>query len=263
MKIAIIGAGNMGGSIARGFINSGTVKPENLTVSNPSKGKLERLSEDCPGVNVTSDNIEAVQNATVVILAVKPWKVADVISEILPALNFENMILVSVAAGIDTSGLATLIGRPLKELSPLYYVIPNTAASLGESMTFVAGANRNEESDKIVTDLFSSIGEVMIIEEKLMGACMALASCGIAYAMRYIRAAMEGGVELGVPAAQAQKIVCQTLNGAVALLSDGAHPEVEIDKVTTPGGITIKGLNAMEKAGFTNSVIEGLRASVK
>ena len=113
-----------------------------------------------------------------------------------------------------------------------------------------------------VSEIFSRMGKVMVVEERLMGAGTALASCGIAYVMRYVRAATEGGVELGMYARDAQRIVEQTLQGAVALLrANQSHPEQEIDKVTTPGGITIRGLNAMEQAGFTNSVIQGLKAS--
>ena len=113
-------------------------------------------------------------------------------------------------------------------------------------------------------NIFNELGEAMLVEEKLIPAGTSLASCGIAYALRYIRAAMEGGVELGFRADDAKRIVMQTLRGAVDILdAGGQHPEVEIDRVTTPGGLTIKGLNAMEAAGFTNSVIEGLRASTK
>ena len=113
-------------------------------------------------------------------------------------------------------------------------------------------------------DIFSAVGKAMIVDEGLMAAATSLASCGIAYALRYIRAAVEGGVELGFRAGDAQKIVMQTVKGAVDILeANGTHPEVEIDRVTTPGGLTIKGLNAMEEAGFTASVIEGLRASIK
>ena len=130
-------------------------------------------------------------------------------------------------------------------------------------MTFISSMDTTEALDNIVKDLFSGIGDVMVITEKKLPAYMALSSCGIAYAMRYVRAAMEGGIELGIPAPIAQKVVLQTMLGAIELLKDGAHPESEIDKVTTPGGFTIKGLNTMERYGFTTSVIEGLKASVK
>jgi pyrroline-5-carboxylate reductase len=111
--------------------------------------------------------------------------------------------------------------------------------------------------------ILRELGDAMLVEERLMNAGMVLASCGIAYALRYIRAASEGGVQLGFRAAEAQHIVAQTLRGAASLLErPNAHPEAEIDRVTTPGGLTIRGLNAMEQAGFTNAVIRGLLAAL-
>ena len=131
-------------------------------------------------------------------------------------------------------------------------------------MTFVCGKRTTADTDDKVVQMFSSVGEAMLVDEAHIAAGTSLASCGIAYALRYIRAAVEGGVELGFSAAAAQKIVMQTMKGAVSVLeTNGTHPEVEIDRVTTPGGLTIKGLNAMEEVGFTASVIEGLRASLK
>ena len=131
-------------------------------------------------------------------------------------------------------------------------------------MTFISSARSTAERDNLLLAVFDELGKAMLIDESAMPAATSLASCGIAYAFRYIRAAMEGGVELGIRADEAKSIVMQTLRGAVDVLeASGAHPEAEIDRVTTPGGLTIRGLNAMEAAGFTHSVIEGLRASTK
>ncbi len=257
MKIAIIGAGNMGSAIAGGFIASHKATPADITISNPSEGKLN-------AINTTTDNTTAVMGADLVILAVKPWKVTEVVDAIKPHLDLSHVILASVAAGISTAQLAGMISDGSPCSTPIYYIIPNTAASVGQSMTFIAGANTTDSSDSIICGLFAGLGRVMQVEERLIGACMALSSCGLAYAMRYVRASVEGAVELGLPPHQAQDIVLQTLLGAVALLDrDNAHPESEIDKITTPGGLTIRGLNAMEQAGFTPAVIAGLKASVK
>ena len=256
MKIAIIGAGNMGGATARGLAQSQHVNAKDIYVSNPSKGKLDAIKAEFPEINITQDNKECVRDADMVILAVKPWKVEDVSHEIANALKKEA-ILGSMAAGISTKQLETIFGG-----HPIFVIIPNTAIAVRESMTFIACRNTTPEMDNEMLTIFRELGEAMIVEERLMGAGMALASCGIAYAMRYIRAATEGGVELGMYARDAQHIVEQTLKGAVALLqANGSHPEEEIDRVTTPGGITIRGLNAMEENGFTNSVIKGLKAS--
>jgi pyrroline-5-carboxylate reductase len=131
-------------------------------------------------------------------------------------------------------------------------------------MTFIVPVDATtEETDKII-DLFDEMGETLITDEQHLGAGTTLASCGIAYAMRYIRAAAEGGVELGFKADDANRIVMQTVEGAVKLLeATGLHPEAAIDMVTTPWGVTIKGLNEMEHAGFTSAVIRGLKAGTK
>ena len=148
-------------------------------------------------------------------------------------------------------------------LMPLYYLIPNTAIATRQSMTFIASRHTTPQADSEMLAILRELGDAMLVEERLMNAGMVLASCGIAYALRYIRAASEGGVQLGFRAAEAQHIVAQTLRGAASLLErPNAHPEAEIDRVTTPGGLTIRGLNAMEQAGFTNAVIRGLLAAL-
>ncbi len=257
MKIAIIGAGNMGGATARGLAQSQHVNAKDISISNPSKGKLDAIKAEFPEINITQDNMECVKDADMVILAVKPWKVEEVACEIATHLKNGNVIVGSMAAGTSTEKIETIFGQ-----HPIYTIIPNTAIAVRQSMTFIARKNTTPEMDNEILTIFKELGEAMIIEERLMGAGMALASCGIAYAMRYVRAATEGGVELGMYAKDAQHIVEQTLLGAVELLrANNSHPEAEIDRVTTPGGITIRGLNAMEENGFTNSVIKGLKAS--
>ena len=264
MKIAIIGAGNMGGAIARGLARGGKVCVSDIYVSNPSRGKLDALKGEFSGMNVTLSNCEAASRADLVIVAVKPWKVQQVLHEIKPAMDYSRQAVASVVGGLDFAQLSQWLDKGDGILPPTYIIIPNTAIAVMSSMTFIAAQRTNPQMDAEIGGIFSGMGEVMFVEEGSIPAGTALASCGIAYAMRYIRAAMEGGVELGLRPAEAQRVVMQTLRGAVDLLAEGgAHPEAEIDRVTTPGGLTIKGLNAMEAAGFTNSVIEGLRASVK
>lgn len=264
MKIAIIGAGNMGASVARGLAKGSLVPACQITVSNPSMGKLEALRDEFPEMNVTPDNRQAVVGADVVILAVKPWKIKEVIDEIKGGLDYQRQVVASMAGGMGTDTLSEFLKRGDEALPAVYYLIPNTAISVRKGITFMTSVRAPEGLDAQLLAVFRELGEAMWIEERLMGAATALASCGIAYAMRYIRAATEGGVELGFYAQDAQHIVMQTMAGAVALLEETRrHPEQEIDRVTTPGGITIKGLNAMEEAGFTTSVIKGLKASVK
>ena len=234
MKIAIIGAGNMGGAVARALAKGKKVKRSDITVSNPSIGKLEALKADFPDIHVTTDNREAYIAGQLIILAVKPWKIQGVLEELKDLFKNSNRMMASMAAGVSTTQIGEWMALP----------------------------QETTEKDEEVLNIFGECGVAMMVDEAMIASGTALASCGIAYAMRYLRAAMEGGVELGFYPNDAQKIVMQTMKGAVELLqAKGSHPETEIDRVTTPGGITIKGLNAMEEAGFTASVIEGLRAS--
>lgn len=264
MKIAIIGAGNMGGALARGIAHGSKIETHNIYVSNPSSAKLEALKAEFPEINTTSNNCEAIAKADLVVLAVKPWKVEEVINEIKPHIDYSYQAIASMVGGLGIKELSEWLSKDNTPLPATYLIIPNTAIATMNSMTFIASARSTAEKDNTLLDIFNELGEAMLIEESLIPAGTSLASCGIAYALRYIRAAMEGGIELGFRAEDAKRIVMQTLRGATELLSStNAHPEAEIDRVTTPGGLTIKGLNAMEAAGFTNSVIEGLRASTK
>ena len=258
MKIAIIGAGNMGGAIARGLAHSNMdIK---IAVADLAQDKLDELKAECDAIEVSTDSLTIVTDADVVLIAVKPWLVEPVLKGALPALDLSRQIVLSIAAGVDIATITSWLGN---EQAVVFRAIPNTAISIHQSMTFVSH-NANATADQVaqVEAIFNALGKAAVIEERLMGAATSLCSCGIAFAMRYVRAATEGGVELGIYPNDAKQYVLQTLRGAVELLeATGNNPEVEIDKVTTPGGITIKGLNAMEANGFTNAVIEGLKAS--
>ena len=180
------------------------------------------------------------------------------------SLDYERQSVVVIAAGLTGAQMSQWLSRSESCDARLLIAMPNTAVSAAQSMTFIVPVNSNDKLTSEVVDAFGCLGETMVIDEPHLPAATALASCGIAYAMRYVRAAVEGGVELGFKADAAQRMVVQTIRGAAALLSvEGAHPEREIDKVTTPGGITIRGLNEMEHAGFSSAVIRGLKASVK
>lgn len=254
----------MGGALARGLAQ-GTITPtSDIYVSNPSLAKLDALKSAYPEINVTTNNCEAVAAADMVVLAVKPWKVVEVLDEIKPYLDYSRQAVASMVGGLGIVQLSEWLDKGSGVLPATYLIIPNTAIATMSSMTFIASVRSNEEQDRLLLDIFNELGEAMMVDEGLIPAGTSLASCGIAYALRYVRAAMEGGVELGFRADDAKRIVMQTMRGAADILAaNGSHPEAEIDRVTTPGGLTIKGLNAMEAAGFTHSVIEGLRASTK
>ena len=263
MKLSIIGAGNMGGAIARGLKNSHIINSSEIYCADISKEVLNKIKAFNAEINITTNSVEAVKNADIVIVAVKPWLVETVINEIKEAMDYKHQIFISLAAGIDFAKLCGFLKKGNDNTPAIFRIVPNTAIEVKESVNFISSYNARDEQIEIIKKIFDELGLTIIIEERLIGAGTSLSSCGIAFAFRYIRAAIEGAVEIGLNAELAKKIELQTLKGAIALLeANNNHPEAEIDKVTTPGGITIKGLNAMEEAGFTNSVIKGLRASL-
>ena len=254
----------MGGALARGLALGTLVQTSKIYLSNPSTPKLEALKREFPEINITTDNREAARVADIVVIAVKPWKVEEVLREITPDMDYTRQAIASMVGGLGIAELSAWLDRGDGVLPATYLIIPNTAIATMSSMTFIASARATEEQENKLLNIFNELGKAMLVDEEHIAAGTSLASCGIAYALRYIRAAMEGGVELGFRADDAKHIVMQTLRDAVDILEkNNTHPEVEIDRVTTPGGLTIKGLNAMEATGFTHSVIEGLRASTK
>ncbi|MBR4313014.1 MAG: pyrroline-5-carboxylate reductase [Bacteroidaceae bacterium] len=259
MTIAFIGTGNMGGAIVRGLIKSGTCLPEEIICTAKTQATLDKIRGYNACIRTTTNNSEAVAEADIVVLAVKPWLINQVMEEIHPKLKLNKQIIVSVAAGVTLKDLAEMAGND----STFFRVIPNTAVEALCGVTFIAHQGASQEQVDEVQRLFATLGYALVVDEKLIPAGTALASCGIAFAMRYIRAAMAGGVELGFRPEEAARIVEHTVKGAATLLLESCeHPEVAIDRVTTAGGITIKGLNAMEESGFTTAVIDGLKASM-
>lgn len=262
MKISIIGAGAMGGSLAQGILKGEMFKPSDITVADPSQDALLKFAET--GASITTDNKVAAESGDIVAVVVKPWLVDNVLKGIKDSMNYKKQILIVIAAGVSSEQINSWMKKDDGSLPPLFLVIPNIAIAVMNSMTFIVPVNATEANIKLISEIFDELGGSLITEERLLASGTTLASCGIAYAMRYIRASVEGGVELGFKAKDAEKIVLQTVKGAVELLqSNGNHPEAEIDKVTTPGGVTIKGLNEMEHAGFTSAVIRGLKAGLK
>jgi len=251
----------MGGSIACGLCTSSLFQPEEVRVSDPMQGNLDRLKSFNHKMVLSKNNQEIVKGADIVLIAVKPWLVESVLGELKEVLDYEHQILVSIAATITIQKLRSFLEKEGK-VPVIFRLVPNIAVSVKQSATFICTENASPEQTKLIADIFNTLGASYIIPENQVEGATALASCGIAYAFRYIRASSEGGVEMGFNAELAKQIVMQTLTGAVELLrANNSHPEQEIDKVTTPGGLTIKGLNAMEHAGFTSSVIKGLLAS--
>jgi len=262
MKIGIIGAGNMGGAIARGLSLGTHISAKNINVSARTNNSLDKIKSFNSDINTFTNNIECINNVDIILLAVKPWLIKSVSEEILPHINYSKQIIISVAAGINFETLSSIFIKK-ESISPtLFRIIPNTAIDVLESFSCIASINSNKKQEDLIVSIFNELGLAIYTTEDKIAAFTSISSCGIAYAFRYIRAAMEGGVEMGLYPEIAKKAIMQTLKGAIALLeANQSNPEIEIDKVTTPGGTTIKGLNEMEHNGFSSSVIKGLKAS--
>ena len=255
MKITILGSGNIGSALVTGLLREGDIAPGNISLTDISQEALAPFA--AKGVRTIQNNAEAVKNADIVVLCVKPYLIHEVIEEIMPSLS-GDALLVSVAAGITLDQLTLYTGK-----RPLFRAIPNTAMAVCQSMTCIAiSSGVSTAQNNAMLHFFSRMGKAMIIDESLMNAATVLASCGTAFALRYLRAAMTAGVETGFRPAVAETLIAQTMLGAAVLVTEsGNHPEAEIDRVTTPKGITIKGLNEMEHAGFSSAVIRGVRAA--
>ncbi len=254
-KIAIIGAGNLGKSIADGLLISGLVKEQDLTLTRRNTSKLAAYSER--GVNISTNNIDAVKQSEIIILCVKPHKFKNIVEELTPSLN-NNHIVISTVTGLSIAEISKIINKDIS----IFRAMPNTAISIRESMTCISSKNQADENIELVKNIFDKLGKSVVIDDELMGAATILAASGIAFALRYVRASMQAGIEIGFESGLAQLIAAQTVKGASSLvLSEYAHPESEVDKVTTPLGVTITGLNKMEFNGFSSSVIQGVLSS--
>lgn len=257
-KIAIIGGGNLGTAIAEGLLASGFTKAEHIIITRRNIQALEALEER--GILVSNDNKEAVRFADVVLLAIKPFQVQNVLEEIKNELKENRHTLISVVTGVYIKDLQAVVQKNI----PLFRAMPNTAIAIQQSMTCICHTNAKLEEVGFVHEIFDQLGKSVEIDEQLMDAATVLGACGTAYAMRYIRANIQGGIEIGFSASVASLIAAQTVKGAAdLLLLHNTHPEQEIDKVTTPKGCTIAGLNEMEHQGFSSSLIKGLTASFK
>lgn len=255
-NIAIIGGGNLGAAIAEGLIKSNFVDPSHITVTRRNIKPLEYLKQQ--GVNTTSDNAKAIKENDVIIVAVKPYNVKEILEGLKSNFDSKKHVVISVVTGTLLKDLVDIIGNDV----PVFRAMPNTAIAIQESVTCLSYNGASADQIKHVTELFNQLGITISIDEKLMDAATVLGACGIAYALRFIRAATQGGIEIGFDAATASLIAAQTVKGSAELLLKGnRHPEEEIDKVTTPKGCTIAGLNEMEHQGFSSSLIKGICTS--
>jgi len=253
---AILGGGNIGVSLVRGLVASRLLKPHEIIITRRRAYLIDHLSQE--GVVVSHDNKAAVKASRLIFITVKPQQSREVLQEISELIQPGFHIIISLVTGLGSNEIRTIVGQKVS----VFLAMPNTALSLCESMTCLSSINVPEKDKDEVIKIFNHVGKCFEIPEELMGASTVLAACGVAFALRFLRSIAQGGVEIGFGAELSTQIAAQTLKGAARLAQEsGNHPEHEIDKVTTPMGITISGLNEMEHNGFSSALIKGLMAS--
>lgn len=254
MKIAIIGAGNLGISIAEGILHSNGATMMYMTRRDLSS--IEQY-EKYGNVVVTSDNREAVKASDILICCVQPFQFTSVLEEVRDLLH-ENHMILSTITGYSIEQIEAVVGTS----ATIVRSMPNTAIAVGDSMTCLCANEVGQSKIEIAKAIFNRMGHTMVIREDLMQAATVICASGVAFWMRLIRATTQGAIQLGFHAEEAQELAMYTCNGAASLLiATGNHPEEEIDKVTTPMGCTIEGLNEMEHEGLSSSLIKGIVAS--
>lgn len=255
-KIAIIGGGNIGSVIAKGLVESGKFSPADIIITRRKVHCLKNFQKK--GFTVTSDNIYATRSARIVIISVLPQQLKEVLREIKSVLSPHSHTLISTVTGVKIS---EILKHTVKNL-PVARVMPNTAVLVRESMTCISG--NSKKALKTATEIFNLLGKTVILPEELMVPATALCACGVAFFMRAIRAASQGGIQIGFHPDEALYLSAQTAKGATSLLLKFKnHPESEIDRVTTPRGCTIAGLNEMEHQGFSSAMIRGIVVSTE
>jgi len=259
VKICVVGAGNIGSAMARGLAKSGV----RVAVYNRSKGRLDALA-GIVGISCTTSLGEALDGCDIALICVEGDAVLPVARSMASCFSRKAPVVGSCAAAISMADLSAALSGYDGETTAVFRLLPNIAATVGRSANLLCGSGLNENELVQLKELFSCTGTTVEVPERLFPAAMALSSCGIAYALRYVRANMLAGVQMGLSPEASRELASAVLAGTARLLeTDTAHPETLIDRVTTPGGVTIRGLNAMEDGGFSASVVSGLLATLK
>ena len=254
MKTAIIGTGNLGLSIAKGLIMGNAITT--LYLSRRNTATIAEYGE-YKNVFVTSDNVDAVKKSDILIFAVQPSQMGAILEDIKGELT-DKHVIISTITGFQIKQIEDIVGSD----QFIIRAMPNTAIAVGASMTCLASNEKGMKRIKVAEAIFNRLGTTLIIPEKQMQAATVVCASGIAFWMRLIRASTQAAIQLGFDSHEAQTLAMHTCNGASKLLIDsGNHPEEEIDKVTTPMGCTIEGLNEMEHKGLSSSLIQGMVAS--
>ena len=259
VKICVVGAGNIGSAMARGLAKSGMT----VSVYNRSRNRLDALA-GIVGISCTTELPEAPDGCDIALICVEGDAVLSVAGAMASNFGHKAPVVGSCAAAVPMDELSKALRTSAGESPAVFRLLPNIAATVGCSANLLCGSGLSEADMARLAELFSCTGTTVEIPERLFPAAMALSSCGIAYALRYVRANMLAGVQMGLSPEASRELAAGVLAGTAKLLeSDPAHPEALIDRVTTPGGVTIRGLNAMEEGGFSASIVSGLLATLK
>jgi pyrroline-5-carboxylate reductase len=252
--IAILGAGNLGTSLAKGLLVSEQYTLAEMILTDKRGHRISFLKEK--GYTITDNNAEAVRQSQIVVMSIKPQQFESLAEEIRDVITPGHIVL-STITGVTLKEIESILGKV-----PIFRIMPNTALAICESMTCIASKNAQADQQELILSMFNKMGSTLEIPEDMMGAATVVGACGIAFALRFMRAMSQGGIEIGFNSEMSQLITAQTVKGAARLiLETNNHPEREIDKVTTPQGITISGLNEMEHQGLSSAVIRGLITS--
>jgi len=249
-KIGFIGCGNMGGAILSGALESGVIKKENVCVYDVLPAVSETLAPK--GVHIAGSNEEVCDKSDMIILCIKPQQAEETLTSCGDKLNGKG--LVSIAAGVTLERLQNITkGSPR-----LLRIMPNTPAMVFEGASvFCSETTLTEDEKQDIVELFESIGIVEWVPEKLIDTVCGLSGGGPAYAAMFIEALADGGVKNGLPRATAYRLAAQTCLGtAKMILETGIHPGALKDMVTSPGGTTIEGVEALERGGMRHAVID-------
>jgi pyrroline-5-carboxylate reductase len=255
--LAILGAGNIGLAIARGLVSSGRRKAAEIVLARRDSTALQPLAAE--GFRTTASSAEAIRGAGCVVLAVQPQQLDTLLDQIRGGLTPEHVVI-SVVSGASIAAIRSHLGGS----AAVVRAMPNVAIAVGRSMTCLAATDRSAPALTVAREVFEGVGKTQVIDEEQIVAATALCACGVAFFLRAVRAASQGGIEIGFHPEEALAMAAQTALGAATLMLEmGRHPEREIDTVTTPRGCTISGLNELEHRGFSSALIKGILTSAE
>jgi pyrroline-5-carboxylate reductase len=258
MAIGFIGIGNMGSALARGYLARHPMDATQVRVHDVDSAKASAFCASTGCVPCRSAT-EAVEGARLVVLAVKPQVLPEVLQSLAPHLT-AGTILVSIAAGVTLGRLRELAG-PVPVVAR---AMPNTPAMVGSGATAVSFDGASDDDATEVLSFFEGVGIAIRIDEKLMDAVTGLSGSGPAYVMLFLEALSDAGVRLGLPRDVALRLAAAMVKGSAAMaLETGIHPAVLKDQVCSPGGTTIEGIRVLEKSGFRSATIEAVSASAR